>query len=98
MTVFRAKAPHFAFQLLQSASFQKQVAADLGATINSINGSQLLKYRFVVPEPDEQERIGHCLSSLSVRILAEANQLAVLKTHKKGLMQQLFPSADRLKA
>ena len=57
MTVFRARDPYFTFQLMQSASFQKQVAADLGATINSINGSQLLKYRFIVPEPDEQKRV-----------------------------------------
>ena len=92
MTVFRARAPHFVFQLAQSASFQKQVAADLGATINSINGGQLLKYRFVVPEADEQKRIAECLSSLTARIAAEAKKLTALKTHKKGLMRQLFPS------
>jgi type I restriction enzyme S subunit len=92
MTVFRANAPHFVFQLMQSASFQKQVAADLGATINSINGSQLLRYRFVVPEPDEQERVAEFLSSLSNWISAEVKQLAGLKGHKKGLMQQLFPA------
>jgi type I restriction enzyme, S subunit len=92
MTVFRARAPHFVFQLAQSASFKRQVAADLGATINSINGGQLLKYRFVVPEADEQQRIARCLSSLTARIAAEAKKLAALKTHKKGLMQQLFPA------
>jgi type I restriction enzyme S subunit len=90
MTVFRAHHPHFAFELMQSASFQKQVAADLGATINSINGSQLLKYRFVVPEPNERMRVAEVLSSLSKRIAAEAKKLDAFKAHKKGLMQQLF--------
>lgn len=92
MTVFRAHAPQFAFQLMQSALFHKQVAADLGATINSINGSQLLRYRFVVPGPDEQNRIADFLSSLTARIATEAKTLVSLKAHKKGLMQQLFPS------
>lgn len=94
MTVFRASAPHFAFQLMQSASFQKQVAADLGATINSINGAQLLRYRFVVPEPDEQERVAEFLSSLSSWIAAEVKKLTGLKAHRKGLMQQLFPTPE----
>jgi len=31
---------------------------------------------------------------LDAQIAAETDQLATLKTHKKGLMQQLFPSAE----
>ena len=92
MTVFRAPAPHFVHVLLQTKTYQRQVAADLGATINSINGSQLLKYRFNVPEAAEQQRIAACLSSLDARIAAEAAALAALRQHKKGLMQRLFPS------
>jgi type I restriction enzyme S subunit len=42
----------------------------------------------------EQQRIADCLSSLAARIAAEAEKLAGLKTHKKGLMQRLFPSAE----
>jgi type I restriction enzyme S subunit len=92
MTVFRAHAPNFVFQLFQSSRYQKQVAGDLGATINSINGSQLLKYVFFVPKPPEQRRIASFLSSLAALITAETQNLEALKTHKKGLMQQLFPS------
>lgn len=94
MTVFRASAPQFARVLLQSFAYQKQVAADLGATINSINGSQLLKYRFTVPKPAEQQRIADCLSSLDALIAAQAEKLDALRTHKRGLMQQLFPSPE----
>ena len=92
MTVFRASAPHFARVLLQTTAFQKQVAADLGATINSINRSQLLKYRFTVPKPAEQQRIAACLSAVDTQIAAEARRIASLKQHKQGLLQQLFPS------
>lgn len=44
------------------------------------------------PKKDEQQRIADCLSSLDAQITAESNQLAALKTHKQGLMQQLFPA------
>jgi len=98
MSVFRAQTPRFVFQLFQTARYHKQVAGDLGATINSINGSQLLKYQFVVPEPAEQQRIAECLSSLDDLITAETHKIEALKTHKKGLMQQLFPSLEEVEA
>jgi type I restriction enzyme S subunit len=95
MTVLRANTPKFVFQLLQTSVFQKQVAADLGATINSINGSNLLKYRFCVPpEPLEQKRIADSLSSLDDQIAAQAAKIETLKQHKRGLMQQLFPAPE----
>ncbi len=94
MTVFRASAPHFARLLLQTTAYQKQVAADLGATINSINGHQLLKYRFAVPNLAEQQMIADCLGSLDGWIVAEGRKLEALRQHKRGLMQQLFPQLD----
>lgn len=42
----------------------------------------------------EQQRIVDCLSSLDARLAAEVEKLAALKAHKKGLMQQLFPSPE----
>ena len=44
----------------------------------------------------EQLRIASCLSSLDALIAAETQKLEVLKTHKRGLMQQLFPSPEEL--
>ena len=44
--VFRSKKAKFVYQLFQTSAYEKQVAADLGATINSINGTQLKKYKF----------------------------------------------------
>jgi type I restriction enzyme, S subunit len=43
----------------------------------------------------EQQRIADCLSSLDVQIIAESDQLAALKIHKQGLMQQLFPQPEK---
>ena len=95
MTILRAHAACFVFQLLQTSAFQKQVAADLGATINSINNSNLRRYRFFVPaEPLEQKRIAECLSALDTQIAAQAAKIDALKAHKRGLMQQLFPAPE----
>lgn len=92
MTVFRTRTPRFVFQLFHTARYQKQVVADLGATINSINGKQFLNYTFFVPRHAEQQRIASCLSSLDALITAETQKLEAYKTHMKGLMQQLFPA------
>ena len=43
------------------------------------------------PSPAEQQKIANCLSSLDELIAAQARKVEALKTHKKGLMQQLFP-------
>ena len=98
MTVLRSKLPKFVFQLLQTDRYQRQVAGDLGATINSINGGQLVKYKFMAPRPEEQQEIAELLSSIDDFIAAQAQRLDALKTHKKGLMQQLFPAAEVLDA
>lgn len=39
----------------------------------------------------EQQRIADCLFSIDELINAQSKKLAALKTHKKSLMQQLFP-------
>ncbi|MBF8274834.1 MAG: hypothetical protein HW380_3939 [Magnetococcales bacterium] len=43
------------------------------------------------PSFDEQQKIADCLSSLDDLITAQAQKIEMLKRHKKGLMQQLFP-------
>ncbi len=98
MTVFRSGAAKFIIQLFQTEAYERQVAADLGATINSINGNQLKKYKFRVPEAKEQQVIADCLSSFDDLITAQTQKIDALKTHKKGLMQQLFPVLDEVDA
>jgi type I restriction enzyme S subunit len=46
----------------------------------------------------EQKRIAECLTSLDDLIAANTQKLEALKTHKKGLMQQLFPSTEEVDA
>lgn len=46
----------------------------------------------LVPEPEEQQKIADCLTSVDELITTQTQKLDGLKTHKKGLMQQLFPA------
>jgi type I restriction enzyme S subunit len=52
------------------------------------------KIQLMLPGLPEQHRIAFCLSSLDALITAETQKHEALKTHKKGLMQQLFPSPE----
>ena len=56
------------------------------------------KLSFPDPKTGEQQRIASCLSSLDALITAETQKHEALKTHKKGLMQQLFPSPEEVEA
>ena len=47
-----------------------------------------------LPEPEEQQRIASCLLSIDDLITEHTQKLELLKGHKKGMMQQLFPSVD----
>ena len=62
-----------------------------GGTFDAVNSDDLKGVAFAVPRPPEQQKIASCLSSVDELIAAQARKLDALKTHKKGLMQQLFP-------
>lgn len=56
-----------------------------------ISYKQFSQLQIPVPASEEQQKIADCLSSLDELIAAQARKVDALKTHKKGLMQQLFP-------
>lgn len=57
----------------------------------SITNDDFIGLPLPVSTQKEQQKIADCLSSLDELITAETQKLDALKTHKKGLMQQLFP-------
>jgi type I restriction enzyme S subunit len=61
-----------------------------------LNKAMLDKIPIPHPRVPEQQRIATCLSSLDALITAETQKHEALKTHKKGLMQQLFPSPEEV--
>ena len=69
-----------------------QIAALAGRhAVPIINKTAFGNVEVVLPKLAEQERIAQCLSSLDEGIAFQSRQIAALKTHKTGLMQQLFP-------
>ena len=62
-----------------------------GSGVQNLNADIIKALPVCYPHPSEQQKIADCLSSLDELIAAQARKVSALKTHKKGLMQQLFP-------
>lgn len=89
----------FVFRYISRETFYKSVISSLGGTgQKEIKKSQLLNLNIFIPSLKEQQKIADCLSSLDELIELQEQKLATLKQHKKGLMQQLFPSHNDLQA
>lgn len=58
----------------------------------SVDTRHLWDMPVALPRKEEQQKIADCLSSLDDLIAAEDKKLEALKSHKKGLMQKLFPA------
>lgn len=57
----------------------------------NLSGEIIKSIDFYIPQEIEQQKIADCLSSLDELIEATSRKVEILKEHKKGLMQQLFP-------
>ena len=74
---------------------------DLNKNLEGIRDGKMVSYKqfseILLPIPStsnnkEQQKIADCLSSIDSLIKATEDKIALLKAHKKGLMQQLFPA------
>ena len=98
--IIRAKVdelnPVLLNQFLISARGQKQIEGfQAGGNRQGLNFAQIRSFEIpLAPTEREQLRIADCLSSLDAGVVAEIAKLETLKSHKKGLMQQLFPSPE----
>lgn len=75
-------------------SARKQAIAKLaqGISVVHLYSNQLKTLHIATPQIPEQKKIASCLSSIEDLITAQAQKIETLKTHKKSLMQQLFPA------
>jgi type I restriction enzyme, S subunit len=67
-----------------------------GNLIPGLSRGDILDLEAHFPSLPEQQKIADCLTSLDDLVTAQTQKLAALKTHKKGLMQQLFPVLDEV--
>jgi type I restriction enzyme S subunit len=88
----------FLYQLIHTDLFVQRVLAKCtGSNYPAINSSDLESVNiWIPPDPAEQQRIADCLSSLDALIAAQAAKLDALRAHKRGLMQQIFPSPEEI--
>ncbi|MEO5327321.1 MAG: restriction endonuclease subunit S [Magnetococcus sp. THC-1_WYH] len=70
------------------------LAFNQGMAIKGFTKDDASNLRIPLPSLEEQQKIADCLSSLDELITAQAQKIELLKRHKKGLMQQLFPTQD----
>ena len=86
--------PVFLLEYVKRKSFYEKLGetADGSRKARRIHADTFLSFPILVPQIKEQQKIADCLASLDYLITAETQKLAALKTHKKGLMQQLFPA------
>lgn len=69
-----------------------------GYGTGKLDTDALKALELMLPPPDEKQHSAEVLTSLDDLIAAGKQKLEALKTHKKGLMQQLFPSLEEVAA
>jgi type I restriction enzyme S subunit len=83
------------FLLYQLSAFQARFPInETGIGAGKIELEHLKGFELFIPDTHEQHRIASCLSRLDALITAETQKHEALKSLKKGLMQQLFPSPE----
>jgi type I restriction enzyme S subunit len=85
---FKNCFPKYIYYLFQNIDWLKHNEA---GGVPSLSKTNIYKIETAVPKPKEQQKIASCLSSLDEVIAAHSQKLELLKDHKKGLMQNLFP-------
>lgn len=75
-----------------------KLAKGSSASMSNIAKPEFLALLIRAPLPAEQQRITSCLSNLDALIIFETKKLEALKNHKRGLMQQLFPTMENVEA
>jgi type I restriction enzyme S subunit len=83
---------------VQGRAALSALATGTSGSMKNIAKASVLELQVLTPSPEEQQKIAECLSSLDELITTQTQQLEAYKAHKKGLMQQLFPSLDEVEA
>jgi len=98
MSVLRGSKNDLLFQYMQSERYYREVHKNLGATINSINGSDLKKFHFFIsPLEAEQEKIADFLGLVDGKISQLTRKRDLLADYKKGCMEKIFSQELRFK-
>ncbi len=61
-----------------------------GVSVVHLYSSQLKNLKTTLPSPKEQQKIADFLSAIDIKIEAVSQQIAIMQSFKKGLLQQMF--------
>ncbi len=88
---------YYLHSYFQSEIYQKEIFSKslLSAVPCKINMNELRETKALLPSLPEQQKIASFLSNLDELIAAHKQKLQLLKQHKKGLMQNLFPQEGK---
>jgi type I restriction enzyme S subunit len=89
--------PSFCNSMLNTPLYQSRIRSFAKPSVSqvNINPTTFKKDLMVsVPSLPEQQRIAECLTSIDDLIAVQTQKLEALRTHKKGLLQQIFPSPE----
>ncbi|GIZ15216.1 restriction endonuclease subunit S [Capnocytophaga catalasegens] len=82
------------YSILNNTNLLSQKAVQ--STVLSLRLPILQNFPCILPPTiEEQQKIADCLSSVDELIALHEQKLELLKAHKKGLLQQLFPDDKR---
>lgn len=70
------------------------IATYLQGGQGNLSGEIVKSIVLMLPKPEEQKKIADCLSFVDEMIESQSSKIHELQKHKKGLMQQLFPSVN----
>ena len=96
MAIYRSDYNNYLYQIFGTDLFQKEINKNLGATINSINGSDLKLFKLPIPPLPEQQKIAEILSTWDNAIATCKKTIETLEDRNKGLAQQLLSGKKRL--
>ena len=90
MTGIRSEHSSFLNALLNTPHFNKEIAINMGATINQITGYMFSKMEFLIPSANEQDEIGEYFKNLDYLITLHQRKLEKLKNIKKSCLEKMF--------
>lgn len=97
MAIYRGKYNNYLIHVFNTDIYNREIHRNLGATINSINGSDLKEFKIPLPPLPEQKAIAQVLSTADATIHTTEKLIAQKELRKKWLMQQLLTGKKRLK-
>lgn len=87
--------PRFLYYVLIGDGIQNEVTRNsTSSAVPMLSQKQIKGFPFLIPEPQEQQKIASCLSAVDELITAQQEKIEQLQQHKKGLMQGLFPKIE----